>query len=136
MKASKKEFIAEAEELLGESQRLILEIQETCDTGYNPDTKEKDRTEAHKLLTAAGFPNGKGMDFEIIYQQPSENNRENATRFQNQISTVFSDIKFRLKPMPDMLSQVSVMSPVVRQELPSTSAPQVQTSPMPYWQRL
>ncbi len=29
MKASKKEFIAEAEDLLEESQRLILEIQDT-----------------------------------------------------------------------------------------------------------
>jgi peptide/nickel transport system substrate-binding protein len=69
--------------------------------GYNPDTKEKDRAEAHKLLTAAGYPNGKGIDFEIIYQQPSEVNRENATRFHNQITTAFPEMKFRLKPMPD-----------------------------------
>ncbi len=69
--------------------------------GYNPDTKEKNRAEANKMLTAAGYPNGKGLDFEIIYQQPSENNRENATRFQSQISTTFADIKFKLKPMPD-----------------------------------
>ena len=41
-----------------------------------------------------------------------------------------------LKPMPDMLVQVSLMSPVVRQQLPPTSVPHVQTSPMPYWQRL
>ena len=40
------------------------------------------------------------------------------------------------KPMPDMLPQVSVMSPVVRQQLPPTSWPHFQTSPMPYWQRL
>ena len=40
------------------------------------------------------------------------------------------------KPMPDMLSQVSVMSPVVRQRLPPTSAPHSQTLPMPYWHRL
>lgn len=38
MKASKKEFIAEAEELLFESQQLILEIQETYKTALNPDT--------------------------------------------------------------------------------------------------
>ena len=41
-----------------------------------------------------------------------------------------------LKPMSLMLPQVSVMSPVVRQELPPTSAPHFQTSAMPYWQRL
>jgi two-component system chemotaxis sensor kinase CheA len=37
MKSSKKEFIAEGEELLDESQRLILEIQDTFSTGVNPD---------------------------------------------------------------------------------------------------
>jgi two-component system, chemotaxis family, sensor kinase CheA len=38
MKASKKEFIAEAEDLLEESQRLILEIQDTLSSGLDPDT--------------------------------------------------------------------------------------------------
>jgi two-component system chemotaxis sensor kinase CheA len=38
MKSSKKEFIAEAEELLDEAERLILEIQETFASGLNPDT--------------------------------------------------------------------------------------------------
>jgi two-component system chemotaxis sensor kinase CheA len=38
MKSSKKEFIAEAEDLIEESQRLILEIQDTFATGVNPDT--------------------------------------------------------------------------------------------------
>ena len=41
-----------------------------------------------------------------------------------------------VKPMLLMLSQVSVMSPVVRQQLPSTEPPHFQTSDMPYWQRL
>jgi ABC-type transport system substrate-binding protein len=72
--------------------------------GYNPDTKEADRAEGAKLLDAAGFPNGKGLDFEIMYQNPSENNKENATRFQQQISSVYSEIKFGLKPMPDSAS--------------------------------
>jgi len=34
----KKEFIAEAEDLLEESQRLLIEIQETYASGLNPDT--------------------------------------------------------------------------------------------------
>jgi two-component system chemotaxis sensor kinase CheA len=38
MKASIKEFIAEAEDLLEESQRLILEVQDTYLSGINPDT--------------------------------------------------------------------------------------------------
>ncbi|HXX58451.1 MAG TPA: chemotaxis protein CheA [Thermodesulfovibrionales bacterium] len=38
MKSSKKDFIAEAEELLGEAGRLLVEVQETYTTGVNPDT--------------------------------------------------------------------------------------------------
>lgn len=38
MKSSKKDFIAEAEELIEEAERLLIEIQETCKTGINPDT--------------------------------------------------------------------------------------------------
>lgn len=38
MKSSKKDFIAEAEELIVEAERLLLEIQETHATGINPDT--------------------------------------------------------------------------------------------------
>ena len=40
------------------------------------------------------------------------------------------------KPMPDMLPQLSLISPVVRQEFPLTEPPHFQTSSMPYWQRL
>ncbi len=38
MKSSKKDFIAEAEELIEEAERLLIEIQETHATGLNPDT--------------------------------------------------------------------------------------------------
>ncbi|MEJ2695896.1 MAG: chemotaxis protein CheA [Candidatus Sulfobium sp.] len=38
MKSSRKEFIAESEELIEEAQRLILEIQDTASTGLNPDS--------------------------------------------------------------------------------------------------
>lgn len=38
MKSSKKDFIAEAEELIEEAERLLIEIQETLTTGINPDT--------------------------------------------------------------------------------------------------
>jgi len=72
--------------------------------GYNPDTKEKDRAEGIKMIAAAGFPNGKGLDFEIIFQNPSDVNKENATRFQGQISAALPEIKFRLHPYPDSAS--------------------------------
>lgn len=38
MKSSKKDFIAEAEELIEDAERLLIEIQETHTTGINPDT--------------------------------------------------------------------------------------------------
>ncbi|MBI5101453.1 MAG: chemotaxis protein CheA [Nitrospirae bacterium] len=55
MKASKKEFIAEAEELLEESQRLILEIQDTFLTGLNPDTINALFRSMHTLKGVSGL---------------------------------------------------------------------------------
>jgi ABC-type transport system substrate-binding protein len=72
--------------------------------GYNPDTKEQDRTEAKRLMDAAGYPNGRGLDFEIIFQAPSEVNSANATRAQNQLTTLFTEMKMRLRPYPDSAS--------------------------------
>ena len=72
--------------------------------GYNPDTKAKDRAEAQKMLSAAGFPNGKGIDFELIVQQVSEVNFSNATRAQAQLTSVFPEMKVKLHPFPDSAS--------------------------------
>lgn len=69
--------------------------------GYNPDTKAADRAEANKLLEAAGFPKGKGLEFEIMFQNSSDVNKENATRFQAQMGEVFPEIKVKLKVYPD-----------------------------------
>jgi two-component system chemotaxis sensor kinase CheA len=55
MKASKKEFIAEAEDLLEESQKLILEIQETVSTGLNPDTINALFRTMHTLKGVSGL---------------------------------------------------------------------------------
>ena len=55
MSASKKEFIAEAEELLQESQRLILEIQETFSAGLNPDTINALFRAMHTLKGVSGL---------------------------------------------------------------------------------
>lgn len=38
MKSSKKDFVAESEELVEEAERLLLEVQETYASGLNPDT--------------------------------------------------------------------------------------------------
>lgn len=55
MKASKKEFIAEAEELLEESQRLILEVQDTFHSGINPDTINALFRAMHTLKGVSGL---------------------------------------------------------------------------------
>jgi two-component system, chemotaxis family, sensor kinase CheA len=55
MKASKKEFIAEAEDLLEESQRLILEIQDTLSSGLDPDTINALFRTIHTLKGVSGL---------------------------------------------------------------------------------
>jgi two-component system chemotaxis sensor kinase CheA len=55
MNASRKEFIAEAEELLEEGQRLILEIQDTFSTGLNPDTINALFRTVHTLKGVSGL---------------------------------------------------------------------------------
>jgi peptide/nickel transport system substrate-binding protein len=72
--------------------------------GFNPETKAADRAESAKLLTAAGFPNGKGLDFDIIYQGPNDQWAGNATRFQGQMQEVYPDMKVTLHPFPDSAS--------------------------------
>jgi len=73
--------------------------------GYNPDTKAADRAEAQKLLAAAGYPNGKGIDFQIIFQNTSgAAYPENSQRFQAQMSQVFPEMKVSLKPYADNAS--------------------------------
>jgi two-component system chemotaxis sensor kinase CheA len=55
MKSSKKEFIAEAEELIEESQSLVLEIQDTFSTGLNPDTINALFRAMHTLKGVSGL---------------------------------------------------------------------------------
>jgi two-component system chemotaxis sensor kinase CheA len=55
MKSSKKEFVAEAEELIEESHRLILEIQDSYSTGLNPDTINALFRSMHTLKGVSGL---------------------------------------------------------------------------------
>ncbi|MEI6665747.1 MAG: ABC transporter substrate-binding protein [Chloroflexota bacterium] len=61
--------------------------------GFNPATKAEDRKTAQQLLTAAGYPNGKGLDFDMTYTTPNDR----PTRFQSQMLQVFPELKFTLK---------------------------------------
>ncbi len=64
--------------------------------GLNPATKAKDREEAAKLLSAAGYANGDKLEFEIMHK-PKAENRENALRFQAQMAKLFPGIKIVIK---------------------------------------
>lgn len=55
MSLAKKEFIAEAEDLLEESGKLILEIQDTYQTGPNPDTTNALFRSIHTLKGLSGL---------------------------------------------------------------------------------
>jgi two-component system chemotaxis sensor kinase CheA len=61
MKASKKEYIAEAEDLLFECQQLILEIQDTYQTALNPDTINALFRSFHTLKGLSGLFGNKGI---------------------------------------------------------------------------
>ncbi|MBI4685292.1 MAG: chemotaxis protein CheA [Nitrospirae bacterium] len=61
MSSAKKEFIAEAEDLLEESGRLILEIQDTYQTELNPDTINALFRAIHTLKGLSGLFGHKGI---------------------------------------------------------------------------
>ncbi len=61
MKASKKEFIAEAEDLLFECQQLVLEIQDTYQTAVNPDTINALFRSMHTLKGLSGLFGNQSM---------------------------------------------------------------------------
>jgi len=61
MKASKKEFIAEAEDLLFECQQHVIEIQETYQAALNPDTINALFRYMHTLKGLSGLFGNKGI---------------------------------------------------------------------------
>jgi two-component system, chemotaxis family, sensor kinase CheA len=61
MKASKKEFIAETEDILFECRQLVLEIQDTCETAVNPDTINALFRLVHTLKGLSGLFGNRGI---------------------------------------------------------------------------
>lgn len=61
MNSAKKEFMAEAEDLLQESGRLIIEIQDTYQTGLNPDTVNALFRSIHTLKGLSGLFGHQGI---------------------------------------------------------------------------
>jgi len=77
--------------------------------GYNPSTKEKDRQEASKLLAAAGRTGGEGVDFEILIA-PADVYKENALRFQDQLTKLYPKMKITIKTPPDNATYAKLQS--------------------------
>lgn len=61
MKSSKKDFIAEAEELIEEAERLLVEIQDTLSSGLNPDTVNALFRTIHTMKGLSGLFGYKGL---------------------------------------------------------------------------
>ena len=68
--------------------------------GYNEATKAKDRDDAHKMLSAAGFANGTGINFEVLTEGSSVRH-ENGVRFQAQMVQTFTGMKVTVGPVTD-----------------------------------
>jgi ABC-type transport system substrate-binding protein len=64
--------------------------------GYNPDTKQQDIAEAKRLMEAAGFPNGRGIEYEIIHSGSTNNH---ALRWNNFMTQAFPEMKPIVKPL-------------------------------------
>jgi ABC-type transport system substrate-binding protein len=64
--------------------------------GYNPDTKAADIAEGQKLMAAAGFPMGKGIDYDIIYSGSTNNH---ALRWEAMMHEAYPEMKAVQKPL-------------------------------------
>jgi ABC-type transport system substrate-binding protein len=64
--------------------------------GYNPDTKKQDIAEGQKMLAAAGYPNGKGLEYDIIHSGSTNNN---ALRWNAIMIEAFPEMKPNIKPL-------------------------------------
>jgi len=60
--------------------------------GYNPATKAQDRSEGQKMLAAAGFPNGKGIDMSVLFTRTSDYVVSHTTRLQEQMKAAFPEM--------------------------------------------
>jgi len=69
--------------------------------GYNPATKQADIAEAQKMLAAAGYTNGKGIDFKITPSAaPGTTTNDNSLRAQNYWLNAFPDMKITQNNLP------------------------------------
>jgi ABC-type transport system substrate-binding protein len=69
--------------------------------GLNPATKEQDIAEGQKMVSAAGYPNGAGLDFEHFISGTVDGvHYANANRFHGQMGKLLPEMKIKLVPAP------------------------------------
>jgi peptide/nickel transport system substrate-binding protein len=66
--------------------------------GYNPDTKEKDIAEGKKLMAAAGYPDGKGLEFKMLFASATGEPNAVAVIVQQEWTQAFPQMKVTLDP--------------------------------------
>jgi ABC-type transport system substrate-binding protein len=64
--------------------------------GYNPDTRPEALAEAKKLIAAAGYPDGKGIEYDIIYSGSTNNH---ALRWEAKMKESFPEMTAMQKPL-------------------------------------
>jgi len=79
--------------------------------GYNPDTKDKDRTTAKQMMTAAGFPDG-DITFQIMpaLTDPTSSYYVNALNVQDSLKKVWPKMNVQVTPPSDSASYASLQA--------------------------
>jgi peptide/nickel transport system substrate-binding protein len=69
--------------------------------GYNADTKEEDRAEAQRLMTAAGYEAGAGIAFAFNQSGATGATFDRAIRMQEQLRQLFPQMQIEISPSTD-----------------------------------
>jgi ABC-type transport system substrate-binding protein len=70
--------------------------------GWDPDTKQKDISDGLKMLDAAGFPNGKGLEFKLLpYPLEGIALHDDGVRIQSQLQEAYKDLKVNIDTATD-----------------------------------
>lgn len=69
--------------------------------GYNPATKDEDRAEATRMLDAAGYANGAGLDFTVLFRPDIPAHEEHSLRWQADMGNLWGDLNISLQRASD-----------------------------------
>lgn len=78
--------------------------------GYNPATEDADNAEALKLMDAAGYPEGEGINFKDTTFRASGNTFDNAVRQKEHWSNLFPKMQMDIVPISDYASFTNTLN--------------------------